>query len=400
MLLNFVNNRFLLYSLFVLINISFFSCKDGNEYRVSSDFEPYVIRFENEAEKRGDTLNIKSGGLIIEYGNLKNDVAGLCHYEQPIRIEIDRDYWEKMGKYAGADLIREELIFHEMGHGLLSRKHLNTILTNDEWKSIMCGGDKINNRTWNVNYRGQRRDYYLNELFRESTTEPSFFSAPSLPDISGFTPVLSDNFDSSTSTIWKSGTSTDASVTVEKGMLRYVSKSDSNVAVLSTIPAFNIQSDFMFEFTLQYKDTANSAKYGLAFGTVNTPGTRESVDFFVINNNQALFMGNTSWYSFFTQVKRSEIIPKEKNKLRILKTGEMLYLFINDRFAYASEIENKQSGSNIGFMVPAKQTLYLDDFRLYKRSGSTAAAKISVAPTEKLTFKTMKTSMHELKQKN
>lgn len=400
MLLNFVNNRFLLYSLFILINTSFFSCKDGNEYRVSSDFEPYVIRFENEAEKRGDTLNIKSGGLIIEYGNLKNDVAGLCHYEQPIRIEIDRSYWEKMGKYAGADLVREELIFHEMGHGLLNRKHLNTILTNDEWKSIMCGGNKIDNRTWNVNYRGQRREYYLNELFKENTPEPAFFSAPPLPDLSGFTPILSDNFDNSTSTFWKLGTFTDASITVENGMLRYLSKSDSNMAVLSTIPAFDIQSDFIFEFMLQYKDTANSAKYGLAFGTVNTPGAKESVDFFVINNNQALFMGNTRWYSYFTQVKRPEITPKGKNKLKIVKIGEMLYCFINDQFTYASEIENKQSGSNIGFMVPAKQTLYLDDFRLYKRIGSTTAAKIRVAPTEKLTFKTMKISVHELRKKN
>ena len=106
----------------------FTSCKDSKEYSVDSSFTKYLLRFESEGASRGHKFDPQSTGLIIEFGNLSNNEAGLTHFEKPIRIQIDKTYWDDISKSAGADLMMEDLIFHELGHGLLKRDHLNTIL--------------------------------------------------------------------------------------------------------------------------------------------------------------------------------------------------------------------------------------------------------------------------------
>ncbi len=384
------------YSIIILAGITFFSCNDWNEYRVESDFEPFVTRFEYEANLRGHTFSFRSSGLIVEFGKLDKGVAGLCHDGNPVRIEIDENYWRKMGNYGGAELIREELIFHEMGHGILGRKHLNKTLSNGEWKSIMCGGEMQQNRTWNVNYRGQRREYYLDELFFESTAEPSFFTTPPAVHTDEYLTVLSDNFDNAATSIWKPGNFANSTTSVENGMLVCRSKSAVNLAILTEIPQLNIQSDFILEYTFQYKGEADSAKYGVAFGTTTSDNAlSESVDFFVINNQKKLFTGNTTWYSYFTQVNRNQIIPRGFNRLKIIREGGMTSCFINDMFAYATEAENRQPGSGIGFMVPAGQTLYVDDFRLLKRVTGTAVPRVRMPVTGKLNFIPVESIIHE-----
>ena len=60
-------------------------------------------RFEREAASRGCFFDLKSNGLIIEFANLSNNIAGLTHFEDPIRIEIDKNYWAKISQSSGAD---------------------------------------------------------------------------------------------------------------------------------------------------------------------------------------------------------------------------------------------------------------------------------------------------------
>src|ERR1035437_3275505 len=184
------------YFLLLVVTLGLASCKNSSEHRVGSEFTVYVQRFQDEATKHGQNLDIVNGGLIVEFADLKDGVAGLCHYEKPIRIEIDRTYWNAIDKFADADLMKEDLLFHELCHGFLGRKHLNSTLENGDWKSIMCGGDKVNNRSWNINYHGVRRAYYLNELFNESTSAPDYSSLQFLADTTGFSQFSSLNFDS------------------------------------------------------------------------------------------------------------------------------------------------------------------------------------------------------------
>ena len=96
--------KYSVYILFFLV-LQFSSCKDPNEYRVDTAFADYLNRFDSIATIHGKNFNPKSNGLIIEFANLTNNNAGLTHYETPIRIEIDKTYWNDISKYAGADLM-------------------------------------------------------------------------------------------------------------------------------------------------------------------------------------------------------------------------------------------------------------------------------------------------------
>jgi len=363
----------------IAVAVTLYACKDTTEYRVGSEFEVFIKRFETEAAARNRNFNFESSGLIVEFGNLDKGVAGLCHYNKPIRIEVDETYWKAIGKKDGADLMHEELLFHELGHGILKREHTNAVLSNDEWKSIMCGGDEVAGRTWNINYRGEHRKYYLDELFNESTTVPAFATDAFTADTTNFAQVYNDEFTSATTTKWKLGQTDNGTASIENGMLRFTSTSSVNLMVLVSTTN-NIQSDFSFESTFRYSGTDNTANYGLVFGTysnnnVYPSGTTESLDYFLMNNNKKVTIGNRSWFSYFTQITRNQIIPKELNKIKVVKKADMLYFFINNVYVYRTEISNQQAGYHYGFSIPSLSTLYIDNFRIAESKSASSAAK-------------------------
>jgi len=368
-----------LFILTLSVLFTFESCKDPNEYKVDNSFSIYVQRFENEALTRGRTFDLHANGLIVEFANLKNNEAGLCHFENPIRIEIDKTYWNDISNTNGAELMKEDLLFHELGHGLLGRKHLNTTLENDDWKSIMCGGDKVNERPWNINYRGMRRNYYIDELFNESTAAPDFSSTQLLADTTGYLPVLRLSFD--TEAKKDAGfdlvDATDYKTSIDNGRLRFQSKLDEALLFFAKT-TINIQSDFSFELTFEYPATDLSNQYGLVLGTradVTNPAIKESIEYYNINNNRKIYMGNRSWYSFYTELSNPNIIAYAKNKLKVVKINNMLYYFINNVYCYCSEMEAKDSGNHFGFMVPPKAVLWLDNFCISQKNSSAVSSQ-------------------------
>ncbi len=356
-----------------IVFMFFISCKDNDEYRVDSDFLVYLERFEKEAEKYGYNYNFESTGLIIEYADLDDNTAGLTHYENPIRIEIDKTYWDALSKKAGADLMREDLIFHELGHGLLNRKHLNTTLENGEWKSMMCGGDKIDDRSWNINYRGVRRNYYLLELFDEKTPAPDFSSNKLLVDTLGFKSQLQLNFNSPSQAGFtlKDTLQYKTSLDLSTGRFKFESKIDKAI-IYSSGTGIDIQSDFSFQLTIEFPEGDSNAQYGIVFGTMPSKSNNypESVEYLTINNKQKFFIGNNSWYSFYTELSKSNIKIGGKNKLKINKVGQMLYYFINDEYCYSTEIEATNPGNNFGFLIPPMGVIYIDDFKIAQKSKS------------------------------
>ena len=371
--------RFFSVILFVLI-LFFSSCKDPNEYRVDTEFTPYLQRFEDSASVRGKSFDVTHTGLIVEFGDLKDNVVGLTHYEDPIRIQIDRTYWNAISSTAGADLMKEDLIFHELGHGLLGRSHINSTLENGDWKSIMCGGDKVANRPWNINYKGIRRSYYINELFDESTSAPEFSSNQLLFDTTGYTPKLQCNFNT-TSTAdfgWNIVDDANKKISFDNGRMCFQSKLNQ-VSLMFAGTSISTQSDFSFELTLQYLASDLSGHYGLAFGKIPSGSSlakTDSVEYFGINNSQKMYMGNYSWYTFYTELSENKIIPGIGNKLKIFKHANMLYYFINDSYCYCSEIEAKGTGYGFGFIVPPNGTVWLDNYSLSQRLSSRVKSNI------------------------
>jgi hypothetical protein len=97
---------------------------------IAPEFREYTARFEVLG-------HLKIGDLKAKFGTLRGntETVGLCVVEEdgtPPSIVIDRDYW-----YEAGDLQREELMFHELGHCVLNRDHLNDLNRDRCPKSLM-----------------------------------------------------------------------------------------------------------------------------------------------------------------------------------------------------------------------------------------------------------------------
>jgi len=158
---------------FVLL---FICCKKQNETPQSSSIDPalqiYVDRFYEEATTRGVKLNDLLNASITN----DIDVCGQGHspefngmFEQPT-ILINESCWSQLNAVA-----KESLIFHELGHALLNRIHIDGVLANGHSKSIMCAGADFDCSDL-PNYVScpAHRAYYLDELFDPNTSTPQW----------------------------------------------------------------------------------------------------------------------------------------------------------------------------------------------------------------------------------
>jgi hypothetical protein len=146
---------------------------------VPAAFEPYVISFQNEAAVRG--FDYKIDNLIIRYdATLVLPVCGNCNiaskdnsFQKIISINSKFTCWT-------IDQELEALIFHELGHCFLGRQHVTDTLPNGDPKSIMIPNDNvlyppcsyaIDDGPCNKLFR---REYYVDELFDETTPVPAW----------------------------------------------------------------------------------------------------------------------------------------------------------------------------------------------------------------------------------
>ena len=354
---------FLKISILSIAFVCIYGCNDRDEYNVDPVFESYVVSFEQEAKIRNKIFNLKTSGLIVEFASLKDNQAGLCHYETPIRIEIDKEYWEKLKGKSGEVLMKENLIFHELGHGILNRRHLNTTLQNGDWKSIMCGGDKVNDRPWNINYRGMRRNYYIDELFNESTIAPPFSTVTLAVDTTVFKRNIYLSFDTENKTDagWDMTDNVGYKISIDNKKLLFESKASNSYFIFGQTTV-DSKNDFSFEIKMQCISPNITDNYGLVFG--NKDIGDKAIEFFCVNNNGKMNMGNRGWYSFYTEINVPNIIPVGINVLKITKISNILYYFVNGIYVYSTESELTDSGNHFGFIVPAKSKLWLDDMQI------------------------------------
>ncbi len=148
------------------------------QYRVVAEAEPYVNAFAEEAQKRGKSVGLNN--LIVEFGQIEShDACGECRLsagQTPwVILTMDVTCWT-----AASSQARECLVFHELGHCLLRREHKNDRLPQGMYASLMnkddvtvyatclypIGGDACDKRS--------RREYYLDELFDETTPAPTW----------------------------------------------------------------------------------------------------------------------------------------------------------------------------------------------------------------------------------
>lgn len=373
-----MNSRHLLYPLLFLTIVA---CDDHHEYAVNDEFAPYILRFEQEAALRSKTFDLQKEGLIMTFANLEDDKAGICHYEKPIRIEIDREYWQLTASVMGTDLLRENLIFHELGHGFLDRRHTNAILENGDWKSMMCGGTKVDNRSWNINYSGLRRNYYVDELFNENTIPPSLMGNTLTADTSGLAPVISYTFttNSREDTGWTLTSNPAYTITTDNGRLKFISNFTSPRVILLNIssPYISVNKDFSLEAEIECESTLTSNQYGIAFAT--SSNQNDTVEYFKINKLRKMYPGNSEWFGFYTELTKNSIQPTGPDKLKIVQINKMLYYFINNSYVYCTENGISSDGKNFGFIAPPNTNVYIDNFTIKVRKSAAAIAKAAAA---------------------
>lgn len=127
---------------------------------VDEDLWSHFQAFENEAAARNIHLNLVDLEITGVIENIQeNGVAGTCQYGRHIHhVTIDRNFWNR-----SSSLIREMVVFHELGHCVLDRGHEESQNDNGVCLSIMNSGTT----SCAVAYNQNNRDFYINELFSE-----------------------------------------------------------------------------------------------------------------------------------------------------------------------------------------------------------------------------------------
>ncbi len=146
-------------------SICFTSCLDNEpapiqiDHFIDNRLKPYFDKFKEEASARGfefDFKELKVDGYI--QGLSQSSVAGQCQtYETGnSAVIVQPIYWDNI-----TELEKEFLIFHELGHCILDRAHLEDANPDGTCKSIMNSGGLF----CDINYNIRTRDEYIDELF-------------------------------------------------------------------------------------------------------------------------------------------------------------------------------------------------------------------------------------------
>jgi len=138
--------------------------------RVDPEFEVYVQEFIDEGAKRGQAIDFSDSGLIVEFSDVVvGGASGFCYVGEH-HIVIDKSEWTAL-----SENVRGFLLFHELGHCELDRGHTNVKFGNDVWRSIMRGGELEGFEQWiPIPFFGFRKDYFIDELFNQSASAPTW----------------------------------------------------------------------------------------------------------------------------------------------------------------------------------------------------------------------------------
>jgi len=145
--------------------LTLFSCQEDIEQvelrfpNVDPELWSFYTAFENEARARGleyDLAALQISGEIQEIP--AENVAGSCRFGNHIHNEvtIDQSFWNR-----SSTLLKEFVVFHELGHCVLLRDHDESTDARGRCLSIMRSGLT----ECRDSYTLQSRDYYLDELF-------------------------------------------------------------------------------------------------------------------------------------------------------------------------------------------------------------------------------------------
>lgn len=279
----------------ILVGI-FLSCSQDdyeNSELNSSEFEPYLNSFMEEANIRGydytnNNVSFYFADIIIP------NRAGICYDND--RIVIDREYW-----YYANNKKKELLIYHELGHCILNRDHKNHKTNSGECLSYLKGSENGFNCSFNL-YSSFWRKYYIDELFNKNVMLPDWYTNDQEYNI---------NYNN---------------------IIEIISITNLNTDFYYTSLDFNNKEKLVIEFTFKNWEVAsvnlNSVFSKIYFGQYlfKSAPLSETRIYIQDNKNQGYFENNS--YEF-----------NENMKLTIRKNNEIIQFFIDEQFMHAMEVD-------------------------------------------------------------
>lgn len=129
-----------LFFLIILLTSVFISCeKEPEEFviypNVTVELCPYFQSFEKEATKRGLDIDLRAAKIKGRLTKINGSFVGICKNLEMREVLIDRRFWER-----SSQLTKELIVFHELGHCYLNKKHNNEVSPNGTCQSIMRSG--------------------------------------------------------------------------------------------------------------------------------------------------------------------------------------------------------------------------------------------------------------------
>jgi hypothetical protein len=147
----------------LVLSISWISCSDDTDGYAFIDtrLRPFLDSFALEGSLRGVEIDWNTNVLVAVIEDIPDaGVAGQCakNIDRLNELTIDRVFWN-----ISTDMEKEFVIFHELGHCVLERGHLDIKDDNGNCLSIMQSGLGNCERVYNE----QNRTVLLDELFSQ-----------------------------------------------------------------------------------------------------------------------------------------------------------------------------------------------------------------------------------------
>lgn len=351
---------------FCISVLVFTSCKESSldVHNVEAEFEPYIQKFFTDAERYGTPISDKN--VVMKFANLTDGKAGVCYMNRiPVYIEIDRDNWNNLvGPNASNE--KEDLIFHEMGHGFLRRLHDNTELQNKDWKTIMCGDELPDGRGPNINYRGMRKEYYIKELFTNTSEIPQWSTYK--PDFSHLQESVVLNATSSTPKNWYIVSTETIESKIDGDHYLISNKGENGVYIplkgnSGSDSIFDVTKDFYYEANVKFtSDVVKTPSCGIGFSN-KKPGSPDvnPMHYFDFTNAKYINIGENSCKFPFINIFKDAINPDGYTKLGMRKHNDTLFYYVNNEFLYHNDLTDLPvQGYNFGFIVSGNTTLTVE----------------------------------------
>ena len=147
---------------YLLLILAMTGCSEGHKQQViiNQTFQTYVNGFISDGNSQGKPITVID--LIIEFNyGMPTNQWGVCTtgYDKTPTIDINADVWK-----TASDTFKEELLYHELGHCLLYRKHVTALyeVINGVFIQQSVMYPSLADQGFYIKYR----QYYIEELFK------------------------------------------------------------------------------------------------------------------------------------------------------------------------------------------------------------------------------------------